>query len=52
MISNRPDLGLTDADYKTWFSGIDADADNTISKEELVGYLTGIDYTHAHGAAQ
>ena len=48
LIKNRPDLGLTDAHHETWFKGIDADGDGTISREELKGYLAGVSYTDHH----
>ncbi len=45
LIASRADLGLTEGDYDGWFGKIDQDSDNTISKEELHGYLHGINYT-------
>lgn len=48
MIANRPDLGLHPGDYMGWFDGIDGDHDGTISKDELKGYLSGVNYTHHH----
>ncbi len=48
LIVNRPDLGLTEDNHATWFSGLDADGDGTISKSELRDYLGSINYTHHH----
>ena len=48
LIANRADLGLTEEHHETWFKGIDADSDGTISKEELKGYLAGVNYSHHH----
>ena len=48
LITNRPDLSLTEESHKAWFDQIDADHDGTISKEEVKGYLAGINYVHHH----
>ena len=48
LIANRPDLGLTESQNEEWFKGIDGDSDGTISREEIAGYLGGINYTHHH----
>ena len=41
LLANRPDIT---ADYDTWFSSIDLDHDDTISKEELAAYFDLISY--------
>jgi Ca2+-binding EF-hand superfamily protein len=46
--TNRPDLGLDEAGFTNWFDAIDHDHDGTISKEELKGYLAGVNYAHHH----
>ena len=48
MIANRPDLGLQPGNFMEWFDKIDSDHDGTISKDELKGYLAGINYSHTH----
>ena len=48
LIANRADLGLTEEHHQTWFDQIDGDHDGTISKDELKGYLAGINYEHHH----
>ena len=45
--AERPDLNLTDEGYEEWFSKIDGDDSKTISQEDLLGYLEGINYQPA-----
>ena len=45
LIAKRADLGLTADHLGEWFAKIDADSDGSISKEEMVVYLTSINYT-------
>jgi Ca2+-binding EF-hand superfamily protein len=44
LVDQRPDLGLTEDNYGTWFGSIDKDGDGTISQAELVAYLNSINY--------
>ncbi len=44
LIAKRADLGLTADNHAAWFAGIDKNADGSISKEEMVEYLTSINY--------
>ncbi len=44
LISKRPDLGLTADHLGEWFGKIDANSDGSISKEEMIEYLTSINY--------
>ncbi len=48
FIANRPDLGLTEENYQTWFDAIDGDHDGTITKEEMGTYLASVQYKHHH----
>ena len=41
----RADLGLSEANYATWFAAIDQDGDGTITPAELDGYLQSINYS-------
>lgn len=44
LITKRPDLGLTSANHGEWFGKIDTNNDGSISKEEMIQYLTSINY--------
>lgn len=46
--ANRPELNLAATGFQAWFQSIDGDNDKTISRDELKGYLQGINYTHLH----
>ena len=42
--TRHADLGLTDDKYQEWFNSLDIDRDGNVTVDEVVAYLTTINY--------
>ena len=45
LVTRRSDLGLSEDNYDSWFAILDIDTDGKVTVDELIAYLTSINYT-------